>query len=106
MYVQVFFWYSPLSLAFGVPRLDLSGYVGAWLSQGVAKPSPSPLKDLYLYLGLVCSIPEVFVAHPVHPVYLQNYSQAMVDKCLNPYQRGLVYSSRFRSVQQHTLHMC
>ena len=30
----------------------------------MAKPSPSPLKDLYLYLGLVCSIPEIFVAPP------------------------------------------
>ena len=96
----------PLSLALGVPGQDLSGYVCAWLSQGVAKPSPSPLKDLYLYLGLVCSIPEVFVAHPVHPVYSENSSQAMVDKCLDPYQRGLVYSPRFRSVQQHGLYIC
>ena len=100
------FWSPPLSLALRVPHQDLSGYVCAWLSQGVAKPSPSPLKDLYLYLGLVCSIPEVFVAHPVHLVYSQNSSQAMVDKCLDPYQRGLVYSPRFRSVQQHGLYIC
>ncbi|KAI0222025.1 hypothetical protein LSAT2_026724 [Lamellibrachia satsuma] len=67
-------------------------------TNGVAKPSPSPLKDLYLYSGLLCSIPEVFVAHPVHPVYSQNSSQAMDDKCLDPYQRGLVYSPCFSSV--------
>ena len=30
----------------------------------------------------------------------------MVDKCLDPYQRGLVYSPRFRSVQQHGLYIC
>ena len=75
-------------------------------SETYGKPSPSPLKDLCLYLDLVCSIPDVFVAHPVHPVYSQNSSQAMVDKCLDPYQCGLVYSQRFGSVQQHGLYIC
>ena len=54
------FWSPPLSLALGVPCQDLSGYVCAWLSQGVAKPSPSPLKDLY-FLKIN---PLVMVTHP------------------------------------------
>ena len=39
------FWSPPLSLALGVPCQDLSGYVCAWLSQGVAEPSPSKAFD-------------------------------------------------------------
>ena len=87
---QVFFGLPPFSCLGG----STYGYVCAWLSQDVAKPSAYRLKDLYLYLGLVCSIPVVFVAHPVHPVYSQNSLQAMVDKCPYSYQRGLVYSPR------------
>ena len=102
---QVYF-VPPLSLAMGFHVRIWLVIFCAWLSQGVAKPSPSPLKDLYLYLGLVCSISEVFVAHPVHLVDSQNSSQVMVDKYLDPYQRGLVYSPRLRSVQQHGLYIC
>ena len=59
----------PLSLALGVPRQALSRNVGVWLSQCVAKPSPSSLKNVYLYLNLACPLPEVLVADFVHPLY-------------------------------------
>ena len=60
----------PLSLALSVPRQGLSRNVGVWLSQCVAKPSPSSLKNLYLYLNSKsCPLPEVLVADFVHPVY-------------------------------------
>ena len=59
----------PLSLALGVSRQGLSRNVGVWLSQCVAKPSPSSLKNVYLYLNLDCPLPEVLVADFVHPLY-------------------------------------
>ena len=59
----------PLSLALGVPCQDLSRNVGVWLSQCVAKPSPSSLKNVCVYLNLACPLPEVLVADFVHPLY-------------------------------------
>ncbi len=59
----------PLSLALRVPRQGLSRNVGVWLSQCVAKPSPSSLKNVCVYLKLVGSLPEVLVAEVVHPLY-------------------------------------
>ena len=50
-----------LSLALGVPRQGLYCNAGVWLSQCVAKPSPSSV-DVYLYLNLTCPLPEVLVA--------------------------------------------
>ena len=47
----------PLSLALGVPRQGLSRSVGVWLSQCVAKPSPSSLENFYLYLNVACPLP-------------------------------------------------
>ena len=58
------FRYPPLSLALGIPRQCLSRNVGVWLSQCVAKPSPSSLKNV-----LACPLPEVLVADFVHPLY-------------------------------------
>ena len=45
---------SPCSLALRVPRQRLSRNVSIELSQCVAKPSPSSLKNVYLYSNLVC----------------------------------------------------
>ena len=59
----------PLSHALRVARQGLSRNVGVWLSQCVAKPSPSSLKNFYLYLNLACPLPEVLVADFVHPLY-------------------------------------
>ena len=59
----------PLSLALGVPRQGLSRNVGVWFSQCVAKPSPSSIKNVYLYLNLACPLSEVLVADFVHPLY-------------------------------------
>ena len=59
----------PLSLALGVPRQGLSRDVGVWLSQCVARPSPSSLENFYLYLNLACPLPEVLVTDFVHPLY-------------------------------------
>ena len=59
----------PISLALGVPRQGLSRNVGIWLSQCVAKPSPSSLENFYLYFNLACPPPEVLVADFVHPLY-------------------------------------
>ena len=47
-----------LSHALRVPRQGLSRNVTIWLSQCVAKPSPSSLKNSYLYSNLVVSLPE------------------------------------------------
>ena len=59
----------PLSLDLRVPRQGLSRNVGVWLSQCVAKLSPSSLKNFYLYLNLACPLPEVLVAEFVHLLY-------------------------------------
>ena len=85
----------PLSLALGVPRQGLSRNVGVWLSQCVAKPSPSSLKSVYLYSNLVCSIPEALLADFVHPQYSQYFLQALIYKSLDPFQCGLVHSPSF-----------
>ena len=85
---QVYF-VSPLSLAMGFHVRIWLVIFCAWLSQGVA-----------------CSIPEVFIAHPVHPVDSQNSSQVMVDKYMDPYQRGLVYSTFPLRTATRTLHLC
>ena len=85
----------PLSLALGVPRQGLSRNVGVWLSQCVAKPSPSSLKSVYLYSNLVCSIPEVLIADFVHPRYSQYFPQALIYKSLDPFQCGFVHSPSF-----------
>ena len=41
----------PLSLPLRVPRQGLSRNVVVWLSECVAQPSPSSLKNVYLYLN-------------------------------------------------------
>ena len=81
----------PLSLALGVPRQGLSRNVGVWLSQYVAKPSPSSFKNVCVYLNLVGSLPEILVADFVHPLYSQYFPQALIYKSLDPFQRGLVH---------------
>ena len=88
----------PLSLALGVPRQGLSCNIGVWLSQCVAKPSPSSLENFYLYLNLACPLPEVLVTDFVHPLYSQYSPQALVYKSLDPFQCGLVHSPSFCSV--------
>ncbi len=88
----------PLSLALRVPRQGLSRDVRVWLSQCVAKPSPSSLENIYLYSNLVCSIPEFLVADLVHPRYSQYFQQALIYKSLDPFQCGLVHSASFCSV--------
>ena len=75
-----------------VPRHGLSRNVSIRLSQGVAKPSPSSLKNFYLYFNLVCSFPEVLVANFVHSLYSHNFPQALINKCLDHFQRGLVHA--------------
>ena len=92
------FRYPPLSLALGVPRQGLSRNVGVWLSQCVAKPSPSSLENFYLYLNLACPLPEVLVTDFVHPLYSQYSPQALVYKSRDPLQCGLVHSPSFCSV--------
>ena len=67
--LKVVFWCPPLSLALRVPRQGLCRNVGVWLSQCVAKTSPSSLKNVCVYLNLVGSLPEVLVADFVHPLY-------------------------------------
>ena len=71
----------PLSLALGVPRQGLSRNVGVWLSQCVAKPSPSSLENFYLYLNLACPLPEVLVTDCVHPLRLQKSVSFSVWSC-------------------------
>ena len=88
----------PLSLAPRVLRQGLSRNTSCWLSQCVTKPSPSSLKNVYLYSNLVCSIPEVLVADFVHPQYSQYFPQARIYKSLDPFQCGLVHSQSFCSV--------
>ena len=69
----------PLSLPLRFPHQGLScNVVVWWLSQGVAKPSLSSL-NVYLYLDLICSLSEVLVANLVHPLYSQNFSQALIN---------------------------
>ena len=66
---QVFFGLPLFRLPWGVPRPGLSRNVGVWLSQCVAKPSPSSLDNFYRYLNLAFPLPEVLVTDCVHPLY-------------------------------------
>ena len=70
----------PLSLALRVICQGQSRNVAVWLSQCVAKPSLSSLKNIYLYSNFVCSIPEVRVADFVHPQYSQYFPQHWFTK--------------------------
>ena len=91
----------PLSLALGVSRQGLSGNVGVWLSQCVAKPSPSSLENFYLYLNLACPLPERqrqrLLTLSIHCIP-NIFPQALIYKSLDPFQRGLVHSPSFCSV--------
>ena len=67
--------------------------VAVWLSQGVVKPSPYSLKNVYLYFNLVGSLPEVFVANFFHPLYSQDFLQPLINQGgLNPFQCDRVHS--------------
>ena len=88
----------PHSLALRVPRQRLSRNVGVWLSRCMAKPSPSFLKNVNLYLNLACPLPEFLVADFVHSLYSQYFPQALIYKSLDPFQRGLVHSPSFCSI--------
>ena len=52
------FWPPPLSRSLGVAPQGLSCNIVVWLSQGVAKPSPSSLQNVHLYFNLVGPLPE------------------------------------------------
>ena len=74
----------PLSFALRVPRQGLSRNVTIGIYHCVAKPPPSSLKNVYLYLNLVGSFPDIRVADYVHPVYSQYIPQARITKSLDP----------------------
>ena len=98
------FWCPLLSLALRVPCQGLSRNVTIGLSQGVAKLSPSCLKNVYLYLNLVCSLPEVLVADFVHPLDSQNFPQTLIYKSLDPFQSCLVEHVYFRMANHSQNH--
>ena len=83
-----------ISLTLRIPRQGLPFNIAVWLSECVAKPSPSSLRYVDLHLNLVGSLPEVLVAN------------LSINKGLNPSQWGLVHSPCFCSIQQHRLDIC
>ena len=90
---QVVVWSPPLSLALRVSCQYLNVLV--WLSQGVAKPSSSSTRNVYLYMNFVRAIPEILVANFVHPLYSHKIS-ASTD------QHGTVHSPCFASYSYMT----
>ena len=54
------------------------------------------------HFHLICSFPVIFLANFVHPLYSQYFPQALINKCLDPFQHWLVHSACFRSVNSNT----
>jgi hypothetical protein len=51
--------------------------------RGVAYPSPTMLSDLHIFRHLIRPLPQHFVGDVVRPAYSENYSETVVDECLD-----------------------
>ena len=87
----------PLSLALRVPRQGMSCNVAVWLSQGVAKPSPSSLKSISMWTWLVVfqrsllltlsihCIPKIFCRHWFTKVWILFNEFLFIRQVAAPY---------------------
>ena len=69
-------------MALWVPLESLSRDVFSWLSEGVANPSPFPSSYLLADRVLFCPLPQLLIFYPVYAVYLEYFSEAVIDKGL------------------------
>ena len=74
----------------------MSCNVAVWIAQGVAKPSPSSLYNVYAYLNLNCSLPEVLIPKFVRPLYSKKlpWSVATTEKLCPAVDAPAYFSDR------------